>query len=71
MQTTAIDNGFLLISSADAKKLAVKLPKHGREKLVVHNGGNYWLSRTMHQGEQRWSMRPTKWRLVNGYAVLG
>lgn len=71
MKTQEIDNGFLLISEANAKALAGTLPGPGRETLVVYKGQHYWLSRTMHYGLMRWSIRTTKWKLVNGRATLG
>lgn len=72
MKTQVIDNGFLLISKADAKRLnAGKLPKDGYESLVFHEGKHYWLARTRYDGKQRWSIRHTKWHLVNGVATLG
>jgi len=70
MKTTPIDNGFLLISASDARKLGNGLPGPGRERLVAHDGQHYWLARTLHQGQQHWSIRATKWRLVNGQATL-
>lgn len=72
MKMEPIDHGFMEISEADAKKLAGgKLPAHGRERLVVHEGQHYWLARTDNWGKLVWSVRKTNWRLVNGVAVLG
>ena len=72
MQMTPIDHGFMRISRADALKLGNgTLPDHGRERLVVHEGQHYWLTRTPVYNEMVWSVRKTDWRLVNGVAVLG
>lgn len=58
MKTTPIDNGFMLITEADARRLGGgTLPAPGRERLVVHEGKDYWLARTMYQGKMRWSIR--------------
>jgi len=72
MTKQAIDNGFLLISAADAKKLTIDgtLPGPGRERLIEHEGQHYWLARTRHNSKMRWSIRATRWRLVGGQAVL-
>jgi len=58
MKTTLIDNGFMLISEADAKKLGGgTLPAYGRERLVKHDGKDHWLARTRYMGKIRWSIR--------------
>lgn len=71
MKTTCIDNGFLIVSAADAGKLANgKLPNHGCETLIAHDGSCYWLGRTRYASDIVWAIRPSNWRLVNGQAVL-
>ncbi len=72
MKKQLIDNGFMLISEADAKKLSgEQLPKAGHEKLVFHEGQHYWLARTRFNEEMRWSIRETLWAFVNGRPTLG
>jgi hypothetical protein len=70
IKTTVIDNGFLRISTEDARKLAGVLPRPGREALVVYKNQHYWLARTRVNGEQVWSIRETSWVLDKGQAVL-
>lgn len=71
MKKTYIDNGFWQISERQARALNNgKLPAHGREALIACEGQHYWLARTMHMSKQVWSIRETKWSLVNGQAVL-
>ncbi|MCK9458581.1 MAG: hypothetical protein M0R80_02995 [Proteobacteria bacterium] len=61
MKTTPIDHGFLQISQQDALALAKgKLPRHGYETLVNHEGEEYWLARTPLSGKLVWSIRPSK-----------
>lgn len=73
MKQEFIDHGFILISGRDARILGGgRLPRHGYEKLVVHEGHNYWLARTVHNSKIRWSIRPTDWRIAeDGHAYLG
>lgn len=69
-----IDNGHFLITTSDARKLARPyggMPKPGHETLVVYDDKHYWFSRTMFNGEQRWSIRLSYWRYVNGIPTLG
>lgn len=70
---TAIDNGFILIPRAEAKRLGGggPLPEPGKERLVNRDGRTWWLSRTWYGGQAHWSIRPAGgWRLVDGVAVL-
>lgn len=67
-----IDNGFYEISAAKAKALAGgRLPAHGREQLVEHEGKTYWLTLTVHGGKAVWSIRDGgSWKLRGGVAIL-
>lgn len=72
MQMEHLDNGFYKISTADAKKLADGvLPRYGYEKLVEHDGSNWFLARTLHNNESVWSIRKTDWRKEGNHLVLG
>jgi len=72
MKMTYLDNGFYMVSRADAIRLGEgELPAHGHEKLVKHDGKHWWLGRTQHQGRLVWAIRETAWRLKDGQAVLG
>lgn len=72
MKMEHIGEGFYVISSADAKKLAGGVfPKDGREKLVEHDGFNWWLARTTHQSQSVWSIRKTAWRKEGNHLALG
>ena len=69
---TYLDNGFYVVSRADAVTLTGgHLPGAGRECMVSYDGNNYWLTQTPHHGKFVWSMRlAIGWRLVGGIAVL-
>jgi len=60
MKTTLIDNGFMLISETDAKRLGNGLPRWGCERIVEWNGKKHWLARTRYNGKMRWSIREIK-----------
>lgn len=58
MNKTPLGHGFYAISPKAAGKLAKeagkKLPKHGYELRVEHEGCLWWLKRTVHQGKLVW-----------------
>lgn len=67
-----LDNGFYILSGKKASKLCGgKLPKHGYEKLIEHEGAHYWIARTRHNGKWVWSIRDSHgWELVKDIPTL-
>lgn len=62
MRMTPIDNGFVLIRTADALQMALAanlggLPSVGCEALVTSPIGKAWLGQTKHNGRMHWSLR--------------
>ena len=60
MQMRAIDNGFFIISRADAITLArsvpAALPRAGKQLLVKHDGKEWWLMQTKEEGRMEWAI---------------
>jgi hypothetical protein len=61
-----------LITEQTAKRLSSKLPRPGYEKLVAIEDVHFWLARTPHQQQLRWSLRWGRgWRNVGSVSRLG
>jgi len=65
------------LTEGEARKLCGRLPAHGREKLVAHTDGNYWIGRITFKHDHRfrpitwtWYATLTDWEISQGRAVL-
>ena len=62
MKMTYLDNGHYRISPANAGRLVRalhrRLPRHGYEAAVEHDGKRWWLTRTRDRGRLVWAIYP-------------